>query len=49
MPEFLMKEGLDTLDSKSYYKFESSGSAFLLGPSTPEMYLIKAISSNHFI
>lgn len=42
MPEFLVKAGLDTLDSKSYYKFESSGSAFLLGPSTPEMYLIKA-------
>lgn len=43
IPEFLVQNGLDTLDSKSYYKFNySSGSAFLLGPSTSEMILIKA-------
>ncbi len=42
LPEVLEDEGLTELDAKSYYKFESSGSSFLVGPSTPEMYLIKA-------
>lgn len=42
LPESLVANGLDTLDSKSYFKLNFSGSSFILGPTTAEMYLIKA-------